>query len=170
MEPQGSHFDLAERWYHFTTYYKFYKSRLYEWFIEGNAKTENLNDLGLSTLEKYLVIDSLWPRLTYVHNFMGWESSGPVDLQESYSGGATDVVDLPDWDYMSEAIYQYNYKLNINMFGGVMKTRARDALDAPQTIFLPFISKELSAHLRMFKNFAECHKPIYINNEFYMEG
>ena len=171
MEPQGSLYDLAERWYHTPTLYKFYKSRLYQWFIESNTKTENLNDLGLSNIEKLTVIDSIWSKPTLVNNFQGWETTGPMPLEDSYTGGVYDVGRAEPWqDEEMVARNNWNFKNYLGVYVGPMKIRMHDALDAPQTTFLPFISKELRAHLGMFKNFAECRKPIYINNEFYMEG
>ena len=170
MEPQGGKFDVAERWYHSPAFYKFYRSRLYEWFQQVNDKTENLNDLGLSNLDKLTVIDSLWPRTSVVTNMMGWETSGPVGLEESYSGGAYNLAYGGQHEYTGEANVDTNLKHSPFVFAGSMKTRAFAALDAPRTAILPFIGKELSSHLGMFKNFAECRKPIYINNEFYTEG
>ena len=169
MKSQGNNFNRGRLWFTSPSYYKFYRSNLYEWFQQVNNKTQNLNDLGLSNLDKLAVLDNLWTRPGLSAGLLGMENLGPVNLDESYLGGVSYVGKEP---LARDSAFRvtYNYRYAPQMIGATMKIRLFDALNDPRGVTIPFLSNEAVGHLGMFRNFGECHKPIFINNEFYMEG
>jgi len=163
LQAQGFNFhDNATLWYNEQEFYKFYKSKLWKWFEQSNSKTENLNNLGLSNIDKMIVLDNLWMKAEFGINSLGFGSVSSPDINESL-GSRSSTID-------GGVRQLYNSQYGIVRFGSTMKQRTFDALDAPRATIIPFISHEALAHIGIFKNFAECAKPIYINNEFYMEG
>ena len=162
LQAQGFNFhDNATLWYNEHQFYKFYKSKLWKWFEQSNSETENLNNLGLSNIDKMIVLDNLWMKADFRINSLGFGSVTSSDINETLSNRSA----------MEDGTRQFFHpQYGILRFGSTMKQRTFEALDAPRATIIPFISHEALAHIGIFKNFAECPKPIYINNEFYMEG
>ena len=170
MKVQGINFDdNAILWYDEPTFYKFYKSKLWKWFEQTNSKTLNLNDLGLSYQDKMLVLDNLWPKTSF-HPIdqLGYAKSGSYNMEESI-GTIGSNYDL-ERDTSTVVRHTMLYKHIPTVFGSTMKQRSFEALDGPRSTIIPFINHNMWSLIGMFKNFGECRKPIYINNEFYMEG
>ena len=165
MQVMGPDYDkgflyMSEPWY-----YRFYKSDLFKWFQNEVIKTVNLkDDLDLSRLEILDVLDDVWYNPIYEWGGMGYSIVGRRPLHDMYFGTEYDDITQMGTDL----------KMSVKSLGGIMKNREFDALNYPRNIFpfflSPFFSTELKAFFNIYQNIHECHKPLMINNEFYMEG